>query len=101
MRPQSIQSGGIPRALEHISPGVNDASEAGGDFQATLESYLSEVDSLQDKADEALQEVAAGNTDNLHQLVIAVNEAELSFRLMTEARNKLIGAYKEIMRMRV
>ena len=66
-----------------------------------LDDYLSQVDTLQDKADAALRDVATGKADNLHRLVVATSEAELSFRLMMKTRNKLVEAYKEIMRMKV
>ena len=39
--------------------------------------------------------------DNLHQVVAALSEADLSFRLMMQVRNKLVEAYKEIIRMQV
>jgi flagellar hook-basal body complex protein FliE len=42
-----------------------------------------------------------GQTSNLHEVIVAMSEADLSFRLMMQVRNKLLEAYKEIMRMQV
>ena len=73
----------------------------GADFKDMLEGYLDQVNKLQLQADRAVVDLASGKTDNLPQLVAAVSEADLSFRLMMGVRDKLVEAYKEIMRMQV
>lgn len=70
-------------------------------FSDMVEDYVSEVNSLQDEADQALNDIATGKTDNVHRFAIKVSEADLSFRLMVEIRNKLVDAYNEIMKMSV
>ena len=77
------------------------ATAQGADFKDMLEGYLDQVNKLQLKADRAVVDLALGKTDNLPQLVAAVSEADLSFRLMMGVRDKLVEAYKEIMRMQV
>ena len=42
--------------------------------------------------------VERGETDNLHQVMIAQNQAQLSLRLAAEVRDKLVEAYREVMR---
>ena len=42
-----------------------------------------------------------GNQEALHQAVIAMEEASVSFQLMVEVRNKLLEAYQEVMRMQI
>jgi flagellar hook-basal body complex protein FliE len=42
-----------------------------------------------------------GDNPNLHQSVIAMQEASLSFSLMVEVRNKVVESYQELMRMPV
>ncbi len=76
-------------------------AEGASSFRELMDNYLQEVNSLQQEADKAVLDLAAGRKDNLHQVVAAINEADLSFRLMMEVRNKLLEAYKEIMRMQV
>ena len=73
----------------------------GAGFKKVFDRYLSEVNSLQEQADVAVRDLATGKTDNLHDVVVAVNEADLSFRLMMQMRNRLVEAYREIMRMQV
>ena len=88
-----------PRAAPGLSPG---ASTAGGAaFRDVLGKYLHEVDRLQTAADAAVGDLATGRVENLHQVVVAINEADLSFRLMMQVRNRLLEAYREIMRMQV
>jgi flagellar hook-basal body complex protein FliE len=101
MRPTRISGHRIEPLRDTGQQEVQKAGGDGADFKEMLEDYMSEVDSLQDRADKALQEVATGRVDNLHRLVVATSEAELSFRLMMQTRNKLVDAYKEIMRMKV
>ncbi len=73
----------------------------GRSFKDVCAEYLKDVNSLQKNADEMAGKVATGEVENLHEIVIALNEAELSFKLMMQVRNKLVSAYKEIMQMRV
>jgi len=77
------------------------AGKGTDEFKEMLQNYIGEVNSLQKQADVAVRELATGQAENLHQLIVAVNEADLSFRLMMEMRNKLVDAYREIMRMQV
>jgi flagellar hook-basal body complex protein FliE len=47
------------------------------------------------------RKVLLGETDQLHQSVIARQEASVSFALMVEVRNKLVESYQELIRMQV
>jgi flagellar hook-basal body complex protein FliE len=101
MRTSGIGGNNTSRLLDAAQKQLNRNSRKGTDFKNMVEDYVSEVDALQDKADKALQEIATGQTDNLHRFAIATNEAEMSFRFMMKIRNKLVEAYNEIMRMKV
>jgi flagellar hook-basal body complex protein FliE len=72
-----------------------------GEFRELLARHLGEVNALQGKAQQAVRDLMAGQTGNLHEVIVAMSEADLSFRLMMQVRNKLLEAYKEIMRMQV
>jgi flagellar hook-basal body complex protein FliE len=101
VQPISIGPNG-PQPLPAAPTGVRPGQAGGGaDFRQMLDGYLDQVNQLQSQADRAVADLAAGKTDNLHQVVAAVSEADLSFRLMMEIRNKLLDAYNEIMRMQV
>ncbi len=81
-------------------PEVKKASSK-SDFKAYLKACLEGVDHLQKEADRAAAELATGKVENVHQAMIAMEKADVSFRLMTEARNRIVKAYQEIMKMQV
>jgi flagellar hook-basal body complex protein FliE len=101
MQPLPIGSEGLPPMPGATGGARPGQPSQGADFKQMLEGYLDQVNGLQMRADRAVVELASGKMDNLHQVVAAVSEADLSFRLMMEIRNKLVDAYKEIMRMQV
>ena len=68
------------------------------DFKKILGRSIGEVNGLLQEANQSVQEMAAGKID-IHQAMTALEQANLSFRLMVQVRNKMIGAYEEIMRM--
>ncbi len=70
-------------------------------FQETLKAYLEGVDKLQVEADKTVTEVASGKTDNIHQAMVAMEKADVSFKLMVEARNRIVKAYEEILKMSI
>lgn len=70
-------------------------------FEKLFEGIIDAVDSKQQEASALTKDVLLGKTDQLHQSVIAMQEASVSFSLMIEVRNKLVDSYQELMRMPV
>lgn len=78
------------------------ATPAGtGGFGAVLKDSIAQVNSLQGKADEAITDLATGKQGSLHDTMLSIEKAELSFRLMMQVRNKIVEAYQEVLRMQV
>jgi len=48
-----------------------------------------------------LQQMATGNAENLHQIMIRLEESRLSFQLLLQVRNRLLEAYQDVMKMQV
>ena len=71
------------------------------DFKEYLQTFIREVDQLQKEADITSSELATGELKNIHQAMITMEKADISFRLMVEVRNKIIKAYEEIIKMQV
>ncbi len=69
-------------------------------FKETIMKYLKEVNQLQKKADSMIEKFIAGEA-SIEDVVIAAQEANISFRLLMEIRNKILDAYREFMKMRV
>jgi flagellar hook-basal body complex protein FliE len=68
-------------------------------FTDALSRAVADVDRLQDEADKSVATVQMGNTGSLHEAIIALEKADISFKTMLQVRNKVIDAYQEIMRM--
>lgn len=60
---------------------------------------VQEANNTQLEADSSVRELMAGNVDNVHDVVLNVAKADLSFRFLLEVRNKVTEAYQEISRM--
>ena len=69
-----------------------------GDF---LKESIKEVNQLQNEADKSMTDFATGQTKDIHEVMMSVQKADLSFKLMQQIRNKLVDAYREVMRMGV
>lgn len=74
---------------------------AGDSFGNLLGGFISDVNAKQTVADQAVNGMQSGQNVSLHQAVIAMEEANVSFQLMVEVRNKLLDAYQEIMKMQI
>jgi flagellar hook-basal body complex protein FliE len=77
------------------------AQPTGESFSTMLGKMVAEVNDKQINASSAVNNLQTGNNVPLHQAVIAMEEANVSFQLMVEVRNKLLDAYQEIMKMQV
>ena len=85
--------------------GMGHAGESSGEnvktFSAMLQNSLEEVNQHQHEADRAIKELVAGRSKNVHETMLAIERADMSLKLMMQVRNKVLDAYREIMRMQV
>jgi flagellar hook-basal body complex protein FliE len=77
------------------------AKGAGADFGTVLRQSLVEVNQLQGEADAAVEALVTGKGISLHDTMIALEKADLSFRLMMQVRNKIVQAYRDVLNMQV
>jgi flagellar hook-basal body complex protein FliE len=70
-------------------------------FGQMLDGLVATVSAKQDTAQVMTKKVLLGESDQLHQSVIAMQEASVAFSMMVEVRNKLVESYQELMRMQV
>lgn len=87
------------------APRLDQAGATGGaapaNFGSVFDQLVSAVDAKQTEAQNITRQVLLGDNDQLHQSVIAMQEAGVAFQLMVEVRNKLVDSYQELMRMPV
>ncbi|NCP04526.1 MAG: flagellar hook-basal body complex protein FliE [Deltaproteobacteria bacterium] len=74
---------------------------AGSDFAALVKESIASVNRKQAEADQAASALASGQSSNIHEVMIKMEEAEISLRMVVQMRNKVVEAYQEIMRMQV
>jgi flagellar hook-basal body complex protein FliE len=72
---------------------------SGTEFQDTLNTLLSQVNSQVQEADQMTDEFAMGKTDSLHEVMVATEKSSISLSFLLQIRNKLLEAYQEVMRM--
>ena len=92
-----IQPGLTPVAPVKVATPAADA----GVFRSLLEQSFSTVESQRAAAQASVDRFLSGEGEELHQVALATQKAELSFELFMQVRNKAVQAYQEIMRMQL
>ncbi|OGV55472.1 MAG: flagellar hook-basal body complex protein FliE [Lentisphaerae bacterium GWF2_44_16] len=77
-----------------FSPETGKAAE--GDFKEVFGNLIKDVDESQKAADVSLKKLATGETTSIQEVVLKMEQADISFKLMKEIRDKLLQAYKDI-----
>jgi flagellar hook-basal body complex protein FliE len=83
------------------NPSPSDGVKSGTSFMDHLSEGINEVNQMQKKSDAMSMGLSSGKSENLHETMIATTQAELSFNLMVQIRNRALEAYQEVMRMPV
>jgi flagellar hook-basal body complex protein FliE len=80
---------------------ISSTQPADNSFSSLLGKMVSDVNTQQNTAAQTVSALQSGQAVPLHQAVIAMEEANVSFQLMVEVRNRLLDSYQEIMRMQI
>ena len=81
---------------------VPDAAIASGSgFGSLVTQGLAQVNQQLISSQVDLQQLAAGDVQNLHQVMIRMEEARIPFMLMLQVRSRLLEAYQDVMKMPV
>ena len=93
----------LPPLREIAQPALAAQATLGAqpDFGAWLAGTLGSVNQQLVRADQGLQQLATGEAQNLHQVMIALEEARIGVQLLAQVRNRLLEAYQEVLRMQV
>ncbi len=87
------------KELEGVNPKSGVENKA--TFGEFLANSIGEVNSLQHKANESIQRLVTGENKNLHETMLTVEKAEIAFKTMNQVRQKVLDAYREVMKMQV
>ena len=93
--------GNTPLIAPAETPAAKGSENKSQSFGEVLKDSLKQVNSLQQEADASIQSLATGGEASLHDTMLAIQKAELSFKLMMQVRNKIVEAYQEVLRMQV
>ena len=70
-------------------------------FADYLRAAVSDTNKLILESENISSKFASGMTDNIHQVLIAAEKADIALQLTIQVRNKILDAYNEIMRMQI
>ena len=84
---------------KNLGVALPDKKEDDASFKNVISKFIHDVDKMQKVSDQSVKDFATGEVTDIHQVMVAAEEANLSFQLMMEVRNRLLESYREIMRM--
>jgi flagellar hook-basal body complex protein FliE len=96
-----------PVSLSQVTQPLSTEARAGsteassGSFPKMLNQLLDNATQSHQSAEAAVRQMALGQTDNLHEVMLQMAQADLSFHLILEIRNRLTDAYQEVMKMQM
>jgi len=88
-------------AASPLGPGPGGPGSGGPAFQSVLAEAVQQVQQFQSNANASIGRFVSGEGEELHQVALATQQADLAFNLFLQVRNKVISAYQEVMRMQV
>lgn len=89
----------LPAEVEFTRPTAATGGSGQSDFSAMLKNAVEQVDEFQSSANAKVSDLTSGRSVEVHDAMIAVEKADLSFQLMMQVRNKVVQAYQEVARM--
>lgn len=76
-------------------------SGSGEGFGSVMKDAVESIDQTQKSAEQEIAKAVTGESPDIHKTIIALQTADLKFQLGLQVRNKLVGAFDEVMRMQV
>ncbi|MBI5442848.1 MAG: flagellar hook-basal body complex protein FliE [Deltaproteobacteria bacterium] len=92
---------GVGIGPANVATGAAKGPESGKSFGEFLKESLRQVDDLQKGADAAVEQMARGEGPGIQEAMVAIEKADVAFKLMMEVRQKILDAYQEVIRMQV
>ncbi len=91
----------LPAALPVPPEGPGAVAGAQAPFMDRLASAVQSVNQLQQDADSQAMRLATGDANNVQDVVIAMEKADLALQLTVQVTQKAVDAYREISRMQI
>ncbi len=91
-----VEGGAFQPAQVYATNGAEPTS-----YGHMLQQMVRQVNDIQDTAGSKVRDVLMGGPTTINDAMVSVQEAGVSFKLLSQVRNKLVDSYQEIMRMQV
>ncbi len=91
----------VPTNLPAMGLTKPEVAEGSASFKDFLLNSIQEVNTMQQAADHAVEELATGGDVNPAEVLTAVQKADIAFRMMMQIRNKIVQAYQEVQNVRI
>ena len=95
----NISSGAPPLPLKQVES--NPIEQAGSSFGSIIKDTISQTVAAEQQSEQAIEGLATGQARNLHEVMISVEKADISLKMLVQFRNKALQAYEEMMRMQI
>ncbi|MEX0776180.1 MAG: flagellar hook-basal body complex protein FliE [Phycisphaeraceae bacterium] len=89
------------QSIQPMDPSGASGASSGPSFKDVLMDHIEQVNHLQQDAQHAIEDLAAGRRDDYSSVMMAKQKADLAFQMLVQVRNKMVAAYDEIKQMRV
>lgn len=99
MNPINMPIGSTPIPL--AQPDSHPVAKAESDFSKMIKSTIDQATKAEQQSNSAIDKLNSGEAKNLHEVMIAVEEADISLKMLVQFRNKALQAYDDIMRLQI
>lgn len=80
---------------------TNPVAKAKSDFSKVIQSTINQAITSEHQSDQAIADLQSGDANSLHEVMISVEKADISLKMLVQFRNKALQAYEEVMRMQI
>jgi flagellar hook-basal body complex protein FliE len=81
------------------SPTSAGLDDEGSSFSSVLNNAVGSVEQMHASAQQQVTQLATGDRQDIHNVMIQVEKADVAFQLMMQVRNKIVSAYQEVSKM--
>lgn len=99
MNPINITSGAPPLPLKQVA--TNPIEQTQTNFGNIIKDTIARTVEAESQGEQAIEGLASGQAKNLHEVMISVEKADISLKMLVQFRNKALQAYEEVMRMQI
>jgi len=99
MNPINITAGAPPLPLNQVA--TNPIEKTKNNFGNIIKDTIARTVEAESQGERAIEGLASGQAKNLHEVMISVEKADISLKMLVQFRNKALQAYEEVMRMQI